>query len=82
MADCRTACGRRFENVAAGLLLAALASGCQDNIVPVSGEVTLNGKPLAGAVVTFQPVGSQTGKSPQPVATGSVGRTDALGYYS
>jgi hypothetical protein len=82
MADGRTACGWRCETWAAGLLLVALAAGCQGNIVPVSGEVTLNGKPLAGAVVTFQPVGSQTGKSPQPVATGSVGRTDAVGHYS
>lgn len=63
--------------------LAALAvCGCQYEIVPVSGEVKLNGKPLAGAVVTFQPTGNFKKGSPQPTATGSTGRTDALGHYT
>jgi hypothetical protein len=57
-------------------------SGCQGEIVPVSGTVTLNGKPLAGAVVTFQPVATRQRGSSQPEATGSVGRTDALGHYT
>jgi len=67
---------------AAGIFAALLFSGCQGEIVPVSGNVTLNGKPLAGAVVTFQPVGTRQRGSPQPEATGSVGRTDALGHYT
>src|SRR5262245_8916843 len=58
----------------------AAATGCQRNVVPVSGRVTLNGKPLAGAVVTFQP---QTGRdSAQPATSGSAGRTDAQGRFT
>jgi hypothetical protein len=42
------------------------------NMVPVSGVVTLNGEPLAGAVVTFLPPQWSTG----------IGETDAKGRYS
>jgi hypothetical protein len=60
--------------------MCAGATGCQANVVPVSGRVTLNGKPLAGAVVTFQP---KTGRDlAQPATTGSVGRTDAQGRFT
>ena len=42
------------------LFLAILAAtGCRSNppqVVPVSGVVTLDGKPLAGAAITFEPV--------------------------
>src|SRR5262245_34327405 len=56
------------------------ATGCQRTVVPVSGRVAVKGKPLAGAVVTFQP---QTGRdSAQPAASGSVGRTDAQGRFA
>ena len=48
-------------------------------MVPVSGQVTLDGKPLAKAVVTFQPMGS--GKSTETKSTGSVGRTDSEGRF-
>jgi hypothetical protein len=53
--------------------------GCHDDVVPVSGRVTLDGKPLANAVVTFQPMGS--GKSAETTTTGSVGRTDSEGTF-
>lgn len=42
----------------AGLLLTSLLVGCSDSefdIVPVSGRITLDGEPLAGGVVNFQP---------------------------
>jgi hypothetical protein len=67
---------------AVGIVLVLVFSGCQGEIVPVAGNITLNGKPLAGAVVTFQPVGTRQRGASQPEATGSVGRTDALGHYT
>jgi hypothetical protein len=56
-----------------------LAGGCARTpagVVPVSGRVTLDGEPLAGAVVTFQPI-----RADNPRAGGSSGRTDAQGRY-
>jgi len=38
------------------VLLLALGCGTGRKIVPVSGTVTFNGKPLAGATVSFQPI--------------------------
>jgi hypothetical protein len=67
-----------FGPIMSCLLLAA--SGCQNHVAPVSGRITLNGQPISGAVVTFQPRGSKV--SPQPAGTGSVGRTDGQGRYS
>jgi hypothetical protein len=60
-----------------GLILAFLASGCGDShsSAPVSGKVTANGQPLAGVVVTFEPVGGGVGQ-------GSSGTTDASGSYT
>jgi hypothetical protein len=43
-------------------------------LVPVSGTVTLDNKPLSGATVTFVPVGSTRGR-------GCYGGTDADGRY-
>jgi hypothetical protein len=57
------------------LLLGLLSDGCRKSgpeLAPVSGHVTLNGKPLENADVVFQP---DNGKSP------SLGRTDAEGHY-
>jgi hypothetical protein len=62
------------------ILPAGLTVGCVDttpNVAPVSGMVTLDGKPLANAVVTFQPLatnGSDPGPSSEAV-------TDAHGIY-
>ena len=53
-----------------GLVCLSLC-GCDRDVVPISGRVTLSGKPLSGAVVTFQPIADQN--PPQPSATGSVG---------
>jgi hypothetical protein len=56
------------------LILMALLIGCgksNADIAPVSGLVTLDGRPLEFAIVTFQP----EGKSP------GAGRTDSNGHY-
>ena len=57
------------------LLLGLLVSGCRKSgpeVAPVSGRVTLAGKPLEKADVVFQP---DNGKPP------ASGRTDAEGRY-
>ena len=57
------------------LLLGLLTDGCRKSgpeLAPVSGRVTLAGKPLEKADVVFQP---DNGKSP------AVARTDAEGRY-
>jgi hypothetical protein len=54
--------------------------GCESksyNLVPVAGTVTLDGEPVPGAVVTFQPQGSG-GRSPGP---GSTGRCNTEGRF-
>ncbi|NOX99156.1 MAG: DUF4198 domain-containing protein [Verrucomicrobia bacterium] len=59
-----------------GLALLCFA-GCGDpgfSLVPVSGIITLNGKPLANASVVFSPASGQAGPS-------SVGTTDGQGQY-
>jgi len=48
-------------------------------MAPVSGRVTLAGRPLADAVVTFQPVRAQGAETLN--MTGSVGKTDADGRF-
>jgi hypothetical protein len=63
------------------LTIAALTlSGCGGagyGEVPVSGQVTYNGEPLAGVHVTFQPVSTdESGFGP-----GSFGRTDQDGRF-
>jgi hypothetical protein len=64
--------------------LAACAAGCAAGCggsyptAPVSGKVTLDGKPLPQAAVTFQPV-AEGGHRPGP---GSGGFTDAEGRYT
>lgn len=59
-------------------LLFVLGCGSSGKLAPVSGVVTLNGKPLANALVSFQPIASQ-GTSP---GVGSYGTTDSAGKYS
>jgi hypothetical protein len=57
------------------LLLGLVSDGCRKSgpeLAPVSGRITLTGKPLENADVVFQP---ENGKSP------SIGRTDAEGRY-
>jgi hypothetical protein len=57
--------------------------GCAERpayqLAAVSGWVTLDGRPLAGAYVTFQPRGDRDNSTPGPA---SVGRTDQDGRFS
>src|SRR4051794_10614674 len=65
--------------LALGLVL-ALALGCRGKgFVPVSGKVTLNGQPLVGATVGFQPVAPEGATEAAP---GSAGKTDEKGEYT
>jgi hypothetical protein len=60
-------------------VLTLVLAGCSDRpyeLAPVSGKVTLNGKPLPDAVVSFEPDG--TVKDPGP---GSSGETDTEGRF-
>jgi predicted small lipoprotein YifL len=71
---------RELRVLAAGALLAALV-GCSSGgpkYVPVSGVVTLDGKPYGKAVVTFQPIG--TPENPNP-GRGSSAYTDENGRF-
>lgn len=64
----------------AGLLL-ALCAGCGGGprIAPVSGVVTVNGKPQKGLIVSFQPLGSKDNPNP---GRGSTGVTDENGRFT
>jgi hypothetical protein len=57
--------------------LLLLMAGCGPAIAPVSGKVTLDGKPLGNATVTFMP--DSDAKNPGP---GSQAKTDAEGKYT
>jgi hypothetical protein len=64
------------------LLLPLLLLGCGKSgpkVVPVSGQVTLDKKPLANADVTFSPTEPGPNNSP---GLESSGRTDEQGRYS
>lgn len=79
--DCGTFPSLHSRAILIAWLACAVATvGCHSEVVPVSGRVTLNGKPLAGAVVTFQPRGNS--KEPRPAGTGSIGHTDEQGRFS
>lgn len=69
----------RLRVLAAGGLLAAMV-GCSGGpeFAPVSGVVTLDGKPYAKAVVSFQPIG--TSDNPNP-GRGSSAYTDENGRF-
>lgn len=60
------------------VILAAMGCGSGYKVVSVSGRVTLNGKPLEGAWVSFQPIGSKD-RDPGP---GSSAKTDKEGRYT
>jgi len=61
------------------LLTACLGCGSRSSVVPVSGVVTLDGKPLPNAYIAFQPTVNAGEKPPGP---GSYGNTGADGSYS
>ena len=62
------------------LPLLLLPAGCSGSgkIAPVSGRVTLNGRPLPNAAVVFQPVATEGSINP---GTGSGGFTGSDGRY-
>ncbi len=76
----------RFHVVGAGLgaLLLTVVAGCNKGgsdappLVPVSGTVTLDGKPLANASVTFLPVSSTRGGRSPYGFTGPDGRYELM----
>jgi hypothetical protein len=59
-------------------LLPALGCGGA-KVASVSGQVTLNGKALSGATVSFQPIAP---KGSMNAAPGSTGKTDADGKFT
>lgn len=71
-------------SVWAGLLLGIIAcTGCEPRsaaVVPVSGTITLDGQPLAGATINFQPITDKA--SAAQAGIGSYGKTDEQGRYS
>ena len=62
------------------LCFVGICVGCGDkiNAVPVSGRVTINGKPLANATVCTNPIAAKEGDKPGP---GSTGITDENGEF-
>lgn len=70
---------RRSRVLVAAAVLCLAGCGGGPKYAPVSGSVFLDGKPLAGAVVIFQPIGAD----PRDTGgVGSVGLTDAAGAFT
>jgi hypothetical protein len=61
------------------LFVIVLVMGCGGNTrsSPVSGSVTMDGEPLANAMVSFQPIGKELNSGP-----GSTGKTNNKGEYA
>jgi hypothetical protein len=61
------------------LILLGLLAGCGGGVhsSPVSGTVTLDGQPLANALVSFQPISKELNAGP-----GSSGQTNDRGEYT
>ena len=62
----------------AAMLVMVAGCGEKGNYVPVSGVITLDGQPIEGAQVSFQPQAKGDNINPGP---GSVGTCDATGRY-
>lgn len=71
-------CPTRFALITVAALL-SLSVGCSEGkYAPVSGVVTINGKPYGKAVVSFQPIGTR--ENPNP-GRGSSAYTDENGKF-
>jgi hypothetical protein len=68
--------GNLARTMAASVVVVSIA-GCGSH-VPVSGVVTVDGKPYRNAVVSFQPIGTQSNPNP---GRGSSGITDEHGRF-
>ncbi len=71
-----------MRRILAAVAVTALVAGCGGDpykVAPVSGRITLNGKPLPKASVTFSPVAVGGNQEPGP---SSAGKTDADGRYT
>jgi hypothetical protein len=64
----------KFAMICALAALTLLAAGCNDNLNEVTGKVTLDGKPVPGLEVRFEP------KDPK-IGTTAIGYTQADGSY-
>jgi hypothetical protein len=65
-----------------GFAVVVLGLGCgSGKNAPVSGRVTLNDKPLPGAIVSFQPI-AREGEGIDAGGVGSTGKTDANGEFT
>ena len=71
----------RLIPIVASAALLILLAGCDGGpkYVPVSGVVTLDGKPYTNAIVSLQPIG--TPQNPAP-GRGSSALTDANGHFT
>jgi hypothetical protein len=65
--------------LACALLLPAVGCDSKAKFVPVSGKVTLDGKPLANATVSFQPVAKPGAVD---AGAGSTGKTNVNGEFT
>jgi len=65
--------------VAAGLLAVALAGCSRSDYAPVSGVITMNGKPYRNGIVLFLPEATKGNTTP---GRGATGHTDENGRYS
>lgn len=82
MTTCRSAVARmdRWTLSACAVLIACAGCGRPRHpVVPVSGTVVLDGRPLAGGVINFQPIVTGTAVNAGP---GSTARIDAEGRFS
>src|SRR5215213_805942 len=70
---------KRILVMGVAVLVLAGCEGGGRKVVPVSGVVTVDGKPARNVVVSFQPVGSK--EEPDP-GRGSSGTTDENGRYT
>jgi hypothetical protein len=66
----------------AAFFLAAINPGCGDSasyeLAPVSGVVTLDGKPVPQALVVFQPIGGEDNPTPGPSSSAAA---DSEGWF-
>lgn len=63
------------------LMAAALSSGCAGQTPTVSGDVTLDGQPVAEGLITFVPADPQTANVARPIQNGKYSAPIPAGSY-